>query len=113
MGERGSRPRMTQTTLAVLRVFLDQPGEALYGLEIGRAAGVRSGSLYPVLDRLEQAGLIVGEWENIDPRAVGRPRRRHYSLTGEGVTLATAALRDAQERLIPRTWRPQTGGATW
>jgi PadR family transcriptional regulator, regulatory protein PadR len=104
---------MTQTTLAVLRVFLDQPDKGLYGLEIGRAAGVRSGSLYPILDRLEQAGLLVGEWEDADPRSTRRPRRRYYMLTGQGVTVATAALRDAQERLIPRSWRPQVGGAAW
>jgi DNA-binding PadR family transcriptional regulator len=102
---------MTQTTLMVLRVFLERPGEPVYGLEIGRAAGVRSGSLYPVLDRLERSGMLTGEWEDIDPRVAGRPRRRHYRLTGQGVVAATAALREAQERLVPRTWRVQAGDA--
>jgi PadR family transcriptional regulator PadR len=108
-----SQPRMTQTTLVVLRVFLERPSEQLYGLEIMRAAGVRSGSLYPILDRLEQSGLLVGEWEDVDPRSAGRPRRRHYRLTGQGVAVATRELRAAQERFVPRTWRPQTGGPAW
>jgi PadR family transcriptional regulator PadR len=102
---------MTQTTLAVLRVFVEQPDDPLYGLEVGRAAHVRPGSLYPILDRLEQSGVLVSEWEDVDPHAVGRPRRRHYRLTGQGALVATAALREAQERLTPKTWRPQAGGA--
>jgi PadR family transcriptional regulator len=110
MDERSS-PRMTQTTLAVLRVFIDRAGDPLYGLEIGRAAGVRSGSLYPILDRLEQSGILAGEWEDADPRLAGRPRRRNYRLTGRGEAVATAELRAAQERLVPRAWRAGPGTA--
>ena len=102
---------MTQTRLAVLRVFLEEPDQARYGLEIGRAASVRSGSLYPILDDLEQAGMLSGEWEDVDPHSAGRPRRRHYRLTGEGVAVATAALREAQERLVPKSWRTRFGDA--
>jgi PadR family transcriptional regulator PadR len=103
---------MTQTTLMVLRVFIERLGESLYGLEIGREANVRSGSLYPILDRLEQSGLLVGEWEEVDPRLAGRPRRRHYKLTGEGEKVATSALRQAQERYVPKSWRTEPRDAT-
>ena len=83
----------------------------MYGLEIGRVAGVRSGSLYPILDRLEESGMLASEWEDVDPHSAGRPRRRHYRLTGQGVTVATASLREAQERLVPKTWRTRFGDA--
>ena len=49
--------RMTPTTLAVLRVFIEQPDDPLYGLEVGRAAGVRSGDAVPDLG---SAGAVGG-----------------------------------------------------
>ena len=61
------------------------PGES-YGYEISRAlaeAGlgqIKGGTLYPVLNRLEEAGLVVGEF-----RAAERgPGRRYYRLTDRG-----------------------------
>ncbi len=98
-------PKITQSTLAVLRVLVDRaPGRA-YGLEIAREAGISSGTLYPILDRLEEAGWLVGEWEQIDPSAAGRPRRRHYSLTGVGAAAAQQAFEQAAARYLPRSAR--------
>lgn len=81
--------------LAVLRVLYEEaPGE-LWGYEISkRSHGVGSGTLYPILDRLEQDGWLVGRWEVVDESAEGRPRRRYFRLTGLGV----AAARDLLER---------------
>jgi PadR family transcriptional regulator, regulatory protein PadR len=50
------QPRLTWATLKVLKVLLDDPAKRQYGLEIGRAAGLPSGSIYPLLMRLEEAG---------------------------------------------------------
>jgi PadR family transcriptional regulator PadR len=83
-----------RTTLAgqrVLRALLDSPTTDHYGLEIMKATGLKSGSLYPILRRLEEAGWIEGRWEEIDPKSEGRPRRRLYRLTPEGLTNARAA----------------------
>jgi len=44
---------------------------------------LREGTLYPALYRLEDAGLIRGEWEDNAMRGRG-PRRRIYSLTAKG-----------------------------
>jgi PadR family transcriptional regulator PadR len=79
-----SKVRRTQTTLVVLRAFIDAPGEALSGAEIGRRTGIPSGSRYPLLDRLEKAGWLEGWWEDIDPHKAARPRARLYSLTRLG-----------------------------
>lgn len=71
--------------LKVLRALLSEPGAELYGLEILRRTGLKSGTVYPLLDRLEAAGLAESYWEEIDPTDEGRPRRRFYRLTGAGV----------------------------
>lgn len=87
-----SKVRRTQTTLVVLRAFVDAPGEALSGAEIGRRTGIPSGSRYPLLDRLEKAGWLEGCWEDIDPRKAARPRSRFYGLTRLGHQEACRAL---------------------
>ncbi len=72
-----------------------------YGLELAKAAGLKSGTLYPILARLEAAGWIQGSWERIDPRAEGRRRRRYYKLTSSGV-FAAERVRLELEHLIAR-----------
>jgi PadR family transcriptional regulator PadR len=96
--------KMTRTTVAVLCAFLEAGrGTELYGLEIMDSAGIRSGTLYPILHRLEQAGWITGAWEDVAVGDEGRPRRRYYRLTPEGAGQASAvASRQAQSRLASR-----------
>jgi PadR family transcriptional regulator PadR len=92
-------PRFTLNVLKILRVMLENPTAEHYGLEVGKAAGLRGGSLYPVLMKLENAGLVVSAWEEADPSEAGRPRRRMYRLTSEGVEYARQALAEAQQSL--------------
>lgn len=72
--------RVTAIVARVLKVFLDDLDVGWYGLELTRATGLPSGTLYPVLARLERAEWLVSRKEAIDPRAVGRPARRYYTL---------------------------------
>jgi PadR family transcriptional regulator PadR len=88
--------RLTQPTLKVLRFLLEKPREGRSGAEMSRATKVGSGTLYPMLARLEGAGWLTSEWEVIDPREAGRPRRRFYTLTGVGQNNTRAALADLQ-----------------
>src|SRR2546423_13974810 len=88
--------RLTQPTLKVLRFLLEKPREGRSGAEMSRATKVGSGTLYPMLARLEAAGWLSGEWEVIDPSEAGRPRRRFYRLTAVGQNSAHAALADLQ-----------------
>jgi DNA-binding PadR family transcriptional regulator len=83
---------MTIPTQLVLRALLEEPTAELYGLEIGAAAGLPSGTVHPILARLEHRGWLESRWEDIDPRAEGRPPRRYYRLTGAGVQNARDAL---------------------
>lgn len=91
-------------------MFLDAAPAPLYGLEIAKEAGIKSGSLYPILDRLESAGWLVGEWESVDPTVEGRPRRRHYQLTSDGAVGARQAAAEASIKLVPKSmrlgWKP-------
>lgn len=103
------------TVAKVLRVFLDDPGTPCYGLELMKATGLPSGSLYPVLARLERAGWLRSEREEIDPVAEGRPARRYYALTPDGLATARVELAALSERFrppaeLPRGLRQPKGG---
>ncbi len=83
---------MSLQTLRVLEVFLDAPADELSGADVIKRSGIASGTLYPILLRLESAGWFVSRWEDIDPVSVGRPRRRFYLLTRTGLQCASNAL---------------------
>ena len=85
-------PRLSQRTFQVLNVFLDQPKERLAGSDIAHRTRMLSGTLYPILIRLEKAGWLHSEWEQLDPREAGRPRKRFYRLTPLGQAKANEAL---------------------
>jgi PadR family transcriptional regulator PadR len=95
--------RMTLQTQLVLRALLEHPTRELYGLEICDAAGLPSGTIHPILARLEGLGWLVSRWEEVDPRAAGRPRRRYYRLSSDGAELARHALTNAR---VPITRLP-------
>ncbi|UOY03759.1 PadR family transcriptional regulator [Blastococcus sp. PRF04-17] len=102
---------MTIPTQRVLEVLLEDPQRELYGLEIGEAAGLRSGTVHPILARLEGYGWVASRWEEIDASAEGRPPRRYYGLTPSGVAAAHAALARAYRPSPVRRLRPQVGEA--
>jgi PadR family transcriptional regulator PadR len=99
-------PRMTLPTQLVLRAFLEDPTQELYGIEIGAAAGLPSGTVHPILARLEGLRWVQSRWEEIDPRLQGRPARRYYRLTAAGAHSAQQALARAYR---PPALRPRLG----
>jgi DNA-binding PadR family transcriptional regulator len=101
---------MTIPMQLVLEALLGDPQRELYGLEIGEAAGLRSGTVHPILARLEGYGWLESHWEDVDPSAEGRPARRYYKLTAEGARAARAALTRAHRPAALRL-RPQVGEA--
>ncbi len=92
----GSELRITGPLLKVLHEFLQRPGMSLSGADIARRSNLKSGTPYPLLSRLEEAGLLSSKWEEVSPREVGRPRRRLYEMTGLGVRQAHAAFQEVQ-----------------
>jgi DNA-binding PadR family transcriptional regulator len=86
--------RLTHQTMKVLKAMLENPSERLSGADVARTTGLMSGTLYPILARLEKAGWLESDWEEIDAREAGRPRRRLYKITGAGQRQAMAAFKD-------------------
>lgn len=95
------QPRMTAQTLAVLAVFLEDSTTEWHGFELAQRTKLKSGTLYPLLARLEKAGWLGSRMEEVDPRVVGRPRRRHYVLTGDGLRAARRELSAHLELVAP------------
>lgn len=77
--------RMTTTTVLVLEVLTQDVDTARYGLEIMATTGPPSGTVLPVLARFETLGWPQSDWEEIDARTAGRPRRRYCRLTSDGL----------------------------
>ena len=73
---------MTNATRQVLVALLAEPARPHHGYEILKAIGIKAGSLYPILDRLEREGWIEG-WSEPSP-IEGRSTGRYYRLTGLG-----------------------------
>ncbi|WP_331732138.1 helix-turn-helix transcriptional regulator [Streptomyces sp. NBC_00989] len=86
---------MTLQTQLVMRELLQNPTRAQYGLEVGSTVGLPSGTIHPILARLERAGIVESFWEAADEHAQAepsRPRRRYYKFTEDGAETARLAL---------------------
>lgn len=94
--------RIGKATVDVLQVLLGAE-EPRWGLEIIKLTGRPSGSVYPLLDRLERAGWVTSSWDgDADRRG---PRRRMYRLTADGAAEArrvVAARTSPEPRFVPR-----------
>jgi DNA-binding PadR family transcriptional regulator len=93
----GKEPRITLQGMKVLRCFADDVARELSGADITKAAGLLSGTLYPLLIRFENAGWLTSRWEEDSPVEIGRPKRRLYRITGAGVRM----FRNRLEEVMP------------
>jgi len=90
-------PDASPQTLRVFDALLAEPDTWRYGYDLSRETGLASGSLYPILIRLAERGLLDTRWE---PAAeAGRPPRHLYRLTADGAALA-------RQRIAARDTRP-------
>ena len=80
--------RPSPQTIAVLQALLAEPDAWRYGYELGQQVGLKAGSLYPILMRLADRGLLEASWETSAAEPAGRPPRHLYRLTGDGRELA-------------------------
>jgi PadR family transcriptional regulator PadR len=85
-------PRLSHQTLRLLRLFIENPKESLSGSDIWKRTGMLSGTLYPILARLESARWLESRWEELDTSEAGRPRKRLYHITGLGYNKGSRAL---------------------
>ncbi|MGH3156312.1 MAG: PadR family transcriptional regulator [Streptosporangiaceae bacterium] len=102
---------MTVPLERVLGAFLADPAAPRYGYDLMKAARLPSGTLYPLLARLEQQKLVASAWEV--PGQEGQRPRKYYLLTGEGIRIARLELAQASaraQRASARPGRPAPGG---
>ena len=88
--------RPSAQTIAVVLALAEQPTTWRYGYELCRELDLKPGSLYPILVRLADRGLLETSWETDAP--AGRPPRHLYRLTGAGERAAAEAAATVPER---------------
>jgi DNA-binding PadR family transcriptional regulator len=92
-------PRISPETLRLLQSFVARPLDWRYGYELSRQTGLKSGTLYPILMRLERYGLLEARWVATQD---GVPPRHTYRLTSNGLELARTQLAEARPRVMVR-----------
>ena len=95
--------RPSAQTAAVLLALADDPTSWRYGYELCQQVGLKAGSMYPILMRLADRGLLETTWETDVPS--GRPPRHLYRLTGTGLEVASAVARPNADPSAPETLR--------
>jgi len=88
--------RMTGPLERVLGAFLADVVAPRYGYDLMKEARLPSGTLYPLLARLERQKLVVSAWDT--PQQVGQRPRKYYQLTGEGIRIARLEIAQASSR---------------
>jgi len=99
----GVRIRLSRQTLTVLDTLLIRPGQWQHGYSLSQNTGIPSGTLYPILMRLEKLQWLETRWE--EAKTAGRPPRHLYRLSGTAREWAREEIRAAQERHF---WKPAT-----
>jgi DNA-binding PadR family transcriptional regulator len=99
----GQKVTVTTAVARVLAALVADPAADRYGLELMGATGLPSGTLYPILTRLERAGWLTSAWEQIDTAEAGRPARRYYRLSDDGLAAARHELAQIHQFVSPAT----------
>jgi PadR family transcriptional regulator, regulatory protein PadR len=92
---------LSSQAVRVLRALAADPGRRRYGYDLGVEVGLRSGSLYPILARLSDRGLLEAGWESGN---TGKPPRHMYRLTTAGQQ-ALASLDTERAATMPARLR--------
>ena len=94
--------RPSAQMLLLLDALATHAPRSRYGYELMKETGLLSGTLYPLLMRMSDQGLVEAEW--LPPTQAGRPPRHAYRLTAAGLQLAreTRSVKGVPDSL----WRP-------
>jgi len=101
------RTAFSAQTVALLVALAARPQDWRHGYDLARETGLKSGTLYPILIRLADRGLVEACWQ--DEPTPGRPRRHLYRLTAAGLASATGALASAAERAAEQAAAARAG----
>jgi PadR family transcriptional regulator, regulatory protein PadR len=100
------RTNSSLQTRKLLTVMVRQPRTWQYGYELSKQTGLKSGTLYPLLIRLSDQGLLESQWQ--EPDRPGKPPRHAYKLTPNGLAFA----RTIAAPNVPSVLRRKVVGAT-
>lgn len=85
--------KASRQTLLLLAALMERPRAWRHGYELSKDAELKSGTLYPILMRLGDRGLLHSRWQSSGEP--GRPPRHMYRLTPDGVAFAKEQLADS------------------
>jgi PadR family transcriptional regulator PadR len=89
--------RITHALVQVAAALMDDAGGRHWGYELSKRSGVRSGVMYPVLQRMLERDWLDDGWEEQESAGKAkRPPRRYYQLTDAGRAALGAILADAR-----------------
>ena len=80
--------------------MFEQPRTWQHGYELSKQTGLKSGTLYPLLIRLSDQGLLDSRWE--EPERPGKPPRHAYRLTPNGLAFARAVAAPGTRAVVRR-----------
>lgn len=95
--------RITAQVVKVLGTLVSTTDE-ISGADIARLTDLATGTLYPILMRLERSRWIESKWESGDPHELGRPRRRLYRVTAFGARSARSAFKEIKAAIGRSEW---------
>jgi len=98
--------RPSAQTTAVVLALAQSPTTWHYGYQLCQQLGLKAGSVYPILMRLADRGLLETAWESDAP--AGRPPRHLYRLTGHGRALAAELAGQAAPAAAPTAHRARS-----
>ena len=95
-------PNRSSQTNKFLAAMLEDPLAWRYGYELLKKTGLQSGTLYPLLIRLSDQGLLEAQWR--EPEKAGTPPRHVYRLTSDGLALARAQVTPVAKIPVFKKW---------
>jgi PadR family transcriptional regulator PadR len=101
--------RMTPATRTVVEALAEDLMGWHHGYDLMTRTGLKSGSLYPILIRLDERGFLEASWEKDGPP--GRPPRHLYRLTSAGRDLVNHVKAQAKRQAAQKPYR--LGEARW
>jgi PadR family transcriptional regulator, regulatory protein PadR len=105
--------RRTYALVQVAIALMADPSGRHWGYELSKRSGVRSGVMYPLLQRMLDEGWLADGWEDQAPTGrAKRPPRRYYKLTEAGLAALGAEIAGARRdaRFAPLTASRLIGG---
>jgi PadR family transcriptional regulator, regulatory protein PadR len=94
--------KLSSQSLTVLTALANRPADWLYGLELAKLTGLKSGTLYPILIRLADRALLESRW--LEPTEPGRPPRHAYRVSAAGLKV----LADTERLATNSLWELRT-----